>query len=164
MNPARRAIEAVAAAFDIPVSAILGPSRKRPVSFARFSIYVILRERGWTTTQVSAALGLDHSSVIHGTRRVADMDDAWHARHAKARGLLGSRSIVAWRIVYAKPIGPPEKPEEWKEPEAPKPTPKPLTHDDVWASRMAGARFGSVRVGAAAEYREGMPDYARVIT
>lgn len=161
MTPARRAVEAVAEAFDIPVSAILGPSRKRPVSFARFSIYVLLRERGWTTTQVADALGVDHSSVIHGTKRAADMDETWHARHALARESLGSRPVIAWRIVYSHPIGPPVKPEEPKPVASAKP--KPLTHDDVWAAKLAGARFKSVAVREATPYREAMPENARVI-
>lgn len=167
MNPARRAIESASQAFGIPVSAIMGPQRSRPICHARWAAMKLLREREWGLSDIGRGMGLDHTSVLHALRRTAELPDNWRAAYAKAREIMGDYRPRPWKVVYARPIGPPEAPLEHVErarpTNEPKPKPKTVTHDDFWAAKMDGARFGSVRVRDVGIYREAMPDCAREI-
>lgn len=143
MNPARRAIEAASAAFGVPISAIMGPCRKRRVSDARRAAMRLLHEREWSSTMIGRALGgLDHTSILHGLKRVGDMPPEWHAAYRKARDFMRPFAAPAWRIVYNRPIGPPLCPFRNKvncgRPHAP-PKPRPPSPDEVWAKCLGGS-------------------------
>ncbi|MEM7730508.1 MAG: helix-turn-helix domain-containing protein [Pseudomonadota bacterium] len=47
---------------------ILGPRRQRAIVIARQEVMHHLRERGWSFPWIGAALGRDHTSVVHGVR------------------------------------------------------------------------------------------------
>ena len=44
--------------------------RHRPLSRARFAIYLIAREHGYSFTQIGTFIGRDHSTIVHGTQAI----------------------------------------------------------------------------------------------
>lgn len=68
---ANRVLIAAAAPFHIPASRLLRPGRHRDICSARWIAAWILRQRRWSTLKIGRFLGLDHSTVLHGLRRVA---------------------------------------------------------------------------------------------
>ncbi len=58
----------------LPVAELIGPCRSRYYVEARFAAMAALRNRGMSTTRIGRLLGnRDHSSVIHGCKRAAQM-------------------------------------------------------------------------------------------
>ena len=47
---------------------LLGRGRMEPVAYARFMIYTIMYQRGWSTTAIGAAFPCkrDHGTILHG--------------------------------------------------------------------------------------------------
>jgi chromosomal replication initiation ATPase DnaA len=74
-------LAAAAALFHVPPSRLLRPGRHRDLCCARWIAAWILRQHGWSTIKIGRFLGLDHSTVLHGLRRVA----ADHRLHLLAR-------------------------------------------------------------------------------
>jgi chromosomal replication initiator protein len=66
-------IEGAARYFGVPISAITGPSRAKPVAEARhFTMYLLREIAQLPLKQIGRLLGnRDHSTVIHGCRKVA---------------------------------------------------------------------------------------------
>lgn len=60
----------VAAQFDLTPAAILGASREREIVVARHITMHIAHRHGVTMADIGRALGMDHSSVMHGIRRI----------------------------------------------------------------------------------------------
>lgn len=159
MSPlARSAIHAAAIAFDTTPEAMLSRSRKRPIAEARWAATALLREHGLSFLQCGRPFGLDHSSVMHGLR-VGPTREGWAAKVSGARARMGepcgleiaeAEPIAGPRRVYARPIGPPKAP-----------VPKLRSHDDVWAERLAGARFRSIKTRWEPAFRDDLPDCAR---
>lgn len=70
---AARAITVAAAIFHVvPSRRLLRPGRHRDICAARWIAAWVLHRRGWSTLKIGRFLGLDHSTVLHGLRRVAN--------------------------------------------------------------------------------------------
>jgi chromosomal replication initiation ATPase DnaA len=68
----KRVLAAAAALFHVtPPARLLRPGRHRDVCSARWIAAWMLRRRNWSTPKIGRFLGLDHSTVLHGLRRVA---------------------------------------------------------------------------------------------
>jgi chromosomal replication initiation ATPase DnaA len=61
--------------FHVPASRLLQPGRHRDICSARWIAAWLLHRRRWTTVKIGSYLRLDHSTVLHGLRRVASSDD-----------------------------------------------------------------------------------------
>lgn len=68
----KRVLAAAASFFHVPPARLLRPGRHRDICSARWVAAWMLRRRNWSTTKIGRFLGLDHSTVLHGLRRVAD--------------------------------------------------------------------------------------------
>jgi chromosomal replication initiation ATPase DnaA len=69
--------------FHVPPSRLLQPGRHRDICSARWIAAWLLHRRRWTTVKIGSYLRLDHSTVLHGLRRVASSEDLLLlARHA----------------------------------------------------------------------------------
>lgn len=66
-------IRRAAQMFNLPVSEIVGPSRPRYYCEARFAIMLALRRRGMSTLAIGRLLNRDHSVVVHGLKRAAQI-------------------------------------------------------------------------------------------
>lgn len=58
-----------AADNDVTADEILGRGRARDVTAARFQVYWVLRQSGWSYPAIGRALGRDHSTVRHGVEQ-----------------------------------------------------------------------------------------------
>jgi chromosomal replication initiation ATPase DnaA len=68
----KRVLAAAAALFHVtPPARLLRPGRHRDICSARWVAAWMLRRRNWSTLKIGRFLGLDHSTVLHGLRRVA---------------------------------------------------------------------------------------------
>ena len=63
----------VAEAFGVPEGMLFTASRREPVRYARFCIWAILRNRGYTYHEIGAAFKRHHAAIIHGVKRVDDL-------------------------------------------------------------------------------------------
>lgn len=72
----KRVLAAAAALFHVtPPARLLRPGRHRDICSARWVAAWMLRRRNWSTPKIGRFLGLDHSTVLHGLRRVAASED-----------------------------------------------------------------------------------------
>jgi chromosomal replication initiation ATPase DnaA len=69
-----RAVDMTAAATGVPAKDLRGSSRHREIAWARFACMAALRERGKSFPQIALFFGFDHTSVIHGVRRAAELE------------------------------------------------------------------------------------------
>lgn len=53
---------------DLEPNTLLAPTRKRCVSWPRQEFMARAREAGFSTPQIGRFLGVDHSTVLHGSR------------------------------------------------------------------------------------------------
>jgi chromosomal replication initiation ATPase DnaA len=67
----KQVLAAAAAVVHVPASRLLRPGRHRDLCAARWIAAWLLHRRRWTTVKIGRFLGLDHSTVLHGLRRVA---------------------------------------------------------------------------------------------
>lgn len=75
MTTADRIIDAVARAAEIPRQDLIGPRRTDRLAFARFALFKMLQDRGFTLKEIGAACGgRDHSTIIHGLRRYREFE------------------------------------------------------------------------------------------
>lgn len=77
-----------------PPTRLLRPGSHRDICAARWVASWLLRKQGWTTLKIGRFLSVDHSTVIHGLRRVAADASLSRVAHAAAE-LLASRSARA---------------------------------------------------------------------
>jgi hypothetical protein len=68
----RRVLNVAASVCHVPASRLLRPGRHRDICSARWIASWLLHRRRWTTVKIGRYLGLDHSTVLHGLRRVAN--------------------------------------------------------------------------------------------
>jgi len=84
---AQRILQVSASLFCVPPKRILERNRHRDVTSARYVAAWLLSRRRWSTVKIGTLLDLDHSTVLHGLRRVAGDNDLLLAAH-KAEQLL----------------------------------------------------------------------------
>lgn len=70
----KRVLAAAASSFHVPPARLLRPGRHRDICCARWIAAWMLRRRNWSTPKIGRFLGLDHSTVLHGLRRVGESD------------------------------------------------------------------------------------------
>ncbi len=94
----QRVLAAAASVFNVPMPRLLRAGRHRDVCYARWVAAWMLRQRSWSTVKIGRFLHLDHSTVLHGLRRVAnDTHLMLHARAAETRliAMTGALSIAS---------------------------------------------------------------------
>jgi hypothetical protein len=64
----RDIVRVAATVFMVPAHQIYAPTRKRPINRARKAVYLVAREAGLSTPVIGEVLGLDHTSVVVGSR------------------------------------------------------------------------------------------------
>lgn len=67
-------IDCVAVERGVDAEKIARPCREHPVSHARFIVFKRLRDLGHTLPGIALAFGMDHTSVLHGIRRLKFME------------------------------------------------------------------------------------------
>jgi len=67
----QRVLSVAASVFNLSPSRLLRPGRHRDLCSARWVAAWILRRQAWSTTRIGRFLKLDHSTILHGLRRVA---------------------------------------------------------------------------------------------
>jgi hypothetical protein len=82
-----RILELAGSLFHVPKRRLLERNRHRDVTSARYVAAWLLSRQKWSTVKIGALLDLDHSTVLHGLRRVAGNDHLLIAAH-KAEQLL----------------------------------------------------------------------------
>lgn len=77
-------VEAICGAKGVTLEEATGRSRLRSITSARHAIWLLLRQTGLSLPAVGRITGHDHTSVLHGLRRldrrVAEENAARHAR------------------------------------------------------------------------------------
>ena len=69
-----RVVPAVAAEFEVPAHMILSDMRRSDVVLARHVVTVLmLRLTGWSMSRLGRSMGRDHTSIMHASRRVAEI-------------------------------------------------------------------------------------------
>jgi len=71
----KRVLAISASLFHVPVKRLLERNRRADVTSARYVAAWVLRRRGWSFAKIAALFGLDHSTIIHGIRKVATTSD-----------------------------------------------------------------------------------------
>lgn len=71
----KRAIATAAALFHIPAKRLLERNRRADVTSARYVAAWVLRRRRWSYTKIAELFGMDHSTIVHGLRKVATIRD-----------------------------------------------------------------------------------------
>jgi len=70
-------IEAASYAYAVPMREMLSGRRFRDVAWARFAAMWLARTQGYSNARIARVLRMsDHTSVIHGSRRAAELHDA----------------------------------------------------------------------------------------
>lgn len=83
-----------AGAFGVPMGAVLGPCREPWLTRPRYVAMWLIREcLGHSLQQIGDLFGRDHTSVIHGLRRVADQAEAGADWALVARHILGRMRV-----------------------------------------------------------------------
>lgn len=67
-SKAEAVVSAVCAIHEVAPTDLLGPARFSAVNRARQHAMWLLRGQGYSSPQVGAALGRDHTTVLHGAR------------------------------------------------------------------------------------------------
>ena len=70
----KRILAICAAAFNVPAERLLQRNRHQDVTSARYVAAWLLRRRRWAYSKIGEFLRLDHSTIIHGLRKVAACD------------------------------------------------------------------------------------------
>lgn len=66
-------VQAVARAWDVTPADILSSSKAGGLPRARWAVMHILRRRGTPLAEIGRLMGMDHSSVMHGLHRLAEI-------------------------------------------------------------------------------------------
>lgn len=67
-------IREVCTRVSVPVEDVMGGSRVRPISHARFAICYAAHLFGVGSSHTARQLGIDHTSVIHGVKRAGEIE------------------------------------------------------------------------------------------
>ena len=76
LNPVQALVSAASLATGVPESRIYSSSRTPLECSIRWSVFIILRRRGWSLTDIGNAFCRDHSTVINGLRRASVLMDS----------------------------------------------------------------------------------------
>jgi len=71
----KRAIATAASLFHVPAKRLLERNRRADVTSARYVAAWVLRRRRWSYAKIAELFDLDHSTIIHGLRKVAATGD-----------------------------------------------------------------------------------------
>jgi chromosomal replication initiator protein len=63
------AIEAIAQEHKFTVDDILGTSKFKPLVKVRRKCVVMLREKGYSTTEIGRIMNRDHSTIVHSLQK-----------------------------------------------------------------------------------------------
>ena len=75
MTPRERTLETIRVIgerYGIGLADLLGPSRLRPIAWARFHAYAELYSRGMTSSEIARVFNREHSTIRHGIKRAAE--------------------------------------------------------------------------------------------
>lgn len=75
MTPRERNLETIreiGVIYGISLPELLGPSRLRPIAWARFHCYAELYSRGMTSSEIARLFNREHSTIRHGVKRAAE--------------------------------------------------------------------------------------------
>jgi chromosomal replication initiation ATPase DnaA len=87
-----RVLEVAASLYYVrPPNRLLRPGSHRDICAARWIASWLLRQQGWTLLKIGRFLSVDHSTVLHGLRRVTSDATLRRMAHAAAE-LLASRA------------------------------------------------------------------------
>lgn len=71
----KRAIATAASLFHVPAKRLLERNRRTDVTSARYVAAWVLHRRRWSYAKIAELFGMDHSTIIHGLRKVATRGD-----------------------------------------------------------------------------------------
>jgi hypothetical protein len=71
----KRVLATAASLFHVPVKRLLERNRRADVTSARYVAAWMLRRRRWSFPKIAEFFGLDHSTIIHGLRKIATTSD-----------------------------------------------------------------------------------------
>jgi chromosomal replication initiation ATPase DnaA len=104
----KRVIAAAAACFHVmPPARLLRPGRHRDICSARWVAAWMLRRRNWSTLKIGRFLGLDHSTVLHGLRRVAADENLLLLASAAEDRIAGEEPRRSLQIRHDSPASTP---------------------------------------------------------
>lgn len=69
----RRMVQIAASNYGVSVDEIKGPRRTKHLAEIRWRIAAAARAAGYNHTQIGRALNRDHTTVIHGLKRLEEM-------------------------------------------------------------------------------------------
>lgn len=75
MTPRERTLETIrliGERYGVGLPELLGPSRLRPIAWARFHAYAELYSRGMTSSEIARVFNREHSTIRHGIKRAAE--------------------------------------------------------------------------------------------
>lgn len=64
-------IENIAQGYGYTVADILGPKRRRHLVSVRNLCVFMLRDKGYSTTEIGRIMNRDHSTIVHALNKVA---------------------------------------------------------------------------------------------
>ena len=76
LNPVSTLVTAASLATGVAESRIYSSSRTPLVCSIRWALFVILRRRGWSLTDIGNAFFRDHTTVLFGLRKASALLDA----------------------------------------------------------------------------------------
>lgn len=62
-------IDAIAEMYDYTLADILGKSKNRTLVKVRRKCVVMLREKGYSTTEIGRIINRDHSTIVHSLQK-----------------------------------------------------------------------------------------------
>lgn len=67
----KRVLAVAASLFNVPAKRLLERNRRSDVTSARYVAAWVFRQRRWALAKIAEFFGLDHSTIVHGLRKVA---------------------------------------------------------------------------------------------
>lgn len=87
--PADETIARVAAFYEVAREDILGASRERHLTHARWAVAFALDRRGWSLNRIARLLRKDHSTVLHGLKQLPEARKRFEELDAACRAAVG---------------------------------------------------------------------------
>jgi len=80
-----RVVALAASLFNLPAERLFEPGRRKDVTSARYVAAWILRRHHWAHAKIGELFNLDHSTIVHGVRKVGSTN---HLRLAAVKAEL----------------------------------------------------------------------------